>query len=40
MWLLSNLNAAESAILIVAWLVLFVGVPAACVVAAKAQSAR
>jgi len=40
MWLLSNLRAAEPAILVGAWLFLFVAVPAAAVLAAKVQSKR
>ena len=40
MWLLSNLRAAEPVILTGTWLLLFVGVPAACVLAAKVRRAR
>jgi hypothetical protein len=40
MWLLSNLRAAEPVIVIGTWLFLFVAVPAACVVAAKARGTR
>ena len=40
MWLLSNLREAEPVIIIGAWLFLFVGVPAASVLAAKVQPKR
>lgn len=40
MWLLLNLRAAEPVIIAGTWLFLFVGVPAACVLAAKVRGAR
>lgn len=40
MWLLSNFREAEPAIVVGAWVFLFVVVPAACVLAAKATSKR
>ena len=40
MWLLSNLRAAEPVVLATAWIFLFVAVPLACVIAAKARGTR
>lgn len=40
MWLLFNLRTAEPAILVAAWLFLFVAVPAGAVLASKARGAR
>ena len=40
MWLLSNLREAEPVIVLAAWVVLFVAVPVASVLAAKARGAR